>query len=107
MRPMTAAVRSVLESVRAAREGRIDKRNPPFAEHMCRIPLEHMPALERQFPGLDGKSGTIAHDLAMREFHASPVSEPYRVNRRVMGTKPRGIIIRPPAPTPAKDDRND
>lgn len=102
--PMTAAVREVLDSVRAAREGRIDKRNPPFAEHMCRIPIEHLPELERQFPGLDGKSGTLAHDLALREFHASPASEPYRVSRRKMGPQPRGIIIRPPAPKPEKGE---
>ena len=89
---------AILDSVQAAREGRIVTRHAPFAEHMCRIPVEDLRALNALFPGLDGKSGTNAHDLAMKAFHESPASEIYRVRRRVMGERPRGIIIRPPDP---------
>lgn len=98
VRPLTAVVRAILESNQQAREGRIVTRHAPFAEHMCRIPLEHLPALNSLFPGFDGKSGTEAHDLAMKAFHASPASEPYRVRKsgRVVQNRPRGIIIRPP-----------
>ena len=106
-RAVMAERRAILESVQLARDGRIVTRHAPFAEHMCRIPVVDLPVLNALFPGLDGKSGTNAHDLAMKEFHASAASEPYRVRKRVVGgDRPRGLIIKPPAPTPAKDDDN-
>lgn len=88
-----------------AREGRVVTRHAPFAEHMCRIPLEDLPMLNKRFPGFDGRSGTEAHNMAMREFHASPLSTLYDVRKRdalTVKNRPRGIIIRPPAP---KEDR--
>lgn len=103
---LTPNARAVLESNQRAREGRIITRHAPFAEHMCRIPLEHLPELNRLFPGFDGKSGTQAHDDAMREFHASPRSALYDVRKRNPATiknRPRGIIIRPPRAQPGED----
>lgn len=104
--PLTRNARAVLEGNQAAREGRVVTRHAPFAEHMCRIPLEHLPELERLFPGFDGKSGTEAHDQAMREFHASPRAALYDVRKRHPATiknRPRGIIIRPPRAKPGED----
>jgi hypothetical protein len=98
--PLSAAVSSILESNQLAREGRITARHAPFAEHMCRVPVEHLPLLNAKFPGFDGKSGTAAHDQAMRDFHASPWSAVYAVRKRGLRHtqgRPRGIIIRPPA----------
>lgn len=104
-RELTPNARAVLEGNQLARDGRIVTRHAPFAEHMTRIPLEHMPALNALFPGFDGRSGTEAHDLAMRAFHASPASEPYRVRKsgRTVQNRPRGIIIRPPRAQPGED----
>jgi hypothetical protein len=103
---LTPNARAVLEGNRAAREGRVVTRHAPFAEHMCRIPLEHLPELNRLFPGFDGKSGTQAHDDAMRAFHASPRSALYDVRKRnpqTIKNRPRGIIIRPPRAQPGED----
>lgn len=96
--PLSAEVRAILESNQAAREGRIVARHAPFAEHMCRIPIPHLPALNKRFPGLDGKSGTEAHDRALTEFHAHPLSAMYAVHKRghrYAQSRPRGIIIKP------------
>lgn len=103
---LTPNAEAVLESNQAAREGRIVTRHAPFAEHMCRIPLEHLPELNKRFPGFDGKLGTAAHDQAMKEFHASPISAVYAVRTRNLAairSRPRGIIIRPPAALPGED----
>jgi hypothetical protein len=103
---LTAGIRAILESNKAAREGRIVTRHAPFAEHMCRIPVEHLPEINKRFPGFDGKSGTAAHDQAMRDFHASPLSAVYAVRTRDLGrikNRPRGIIIRPPKPGEDKE----
>ncbi len=105
--PLTAEVRAILESNQAAREGRIVTRHAPFAEHMCRIPIDHLPELNRLFPGFDGKSGTAAHDAAMKEFHASPRSALYAVRKRGarhVQNKPRGIIVRPPVAQPGIEE---
>lgn len=103
---ITAAVRAILESNQKAREGRIVTRHAPFAEHMCRIPYEHIKNINKRFPGFDGRSGTEAHDQAMREFHASPLSAEYDVRKHNPATiknRPRGIIIRPPPVKPGED----
>lgn len=103
---LTSEVRAILESNQAARDGRIITRHAPFAEHMCRIPVDHLPELNKRFPGFDGKAGTAAHDQAMKDFHASPVSALYAVRKRGhrhVQQKPLGIIIRPPPVSPAED----
>lgn len=87
----------IMRATQLAREGRIDARHAPFAEHVCRIPESDFRVLCKLFPGLDSKS-RAERDAALERFHASPASEPYRVRRRVMGGRPLGIIIRPPAP---------
>lgn len=104
--PLTSNARAVLEGNQKAREGRIVTRHAPFAEHMCRIPVEHLPELNRLFPGFDGKQGTAAHDQAMRDFHASPRSALYDVRKRNPATirnRPRGIIVRPPPVRTSED----
>lgn len=103
---LSAEVSAILGSNQAAREQRIVTRHAPFAEHMCRIPVEHLKAINSRFPGFDGKLGTAAHDQAMREFHASPLSTVYAVRKRdalTVKNRPRGIIIRPPAPRPGME----
>ena len=103
---LTAEVRAILESNQKAREGRIIIRHAPFAEHMCRVPVEHLPEINKLFPGFDGSLGTAAHDQAMRDFHASPLSAEYDVRKRnpaAIKNRPRGIIIRPPAAKPGED----
>lgn len=86
--------RAILESVHDAREGRIERRHAPFAEHMCRIPMADWQVLLKTWPGL-ASPNTAERDAALTAFHASPASEPYRVRRRVMGQRPRGVIVRP------------
>lgn len=89
--------KAMLESVRAAREGRIEKRNAPFGEHVLRIPESDHAVIVKLFPGLASRN-VDERDMALEQFLASPASEPYRVQRRKMGPQPRGIIVRVPEP---------
>lgn len=86
------AVGLVLREAQLAREGRLETKHAPFAEHMCRIPLEHinrwhkmngvlLPPLRVLFPGWDSKNHDEA-EAAMNAFHASEYADPYRVRSR-------------------------
>lgn len=97
--------RAILESVQAAREGRIVTRHAPFAEHVCRIPESDFKVLCVLFPGLSGKQGTQAHIDAMNALHASAASEPYRVRRKFRKEKSRGVIVKPPPPVISREQR--
>lgn len=75
---MDATRRQILECNRLAREGRIDTRHAPFAEHILRVPELDFELLARVFPGLKSKDAD-ERTRAVVEFQQSPLSEPYRV----------------------------
>jgi hypothetical protein len=82
----------VLTEAQLAREGRLETRHAPFAEHQLRIPVYHMTQwhmlhgvlrspLVNRFPGLDSRN----HDefeAAYDRFFKSPDADPYRVRSR-------------------------
>jgi hypothetical protein len=70
-----------MREAQLAREGRLDARHAPFAEHVLRIPTSHWRALARLFPGLNSRSPD-EHAEAMKRLHESPIADPYRVRSR-------------------------
>jgi hypothetical protein len=90
---ITTDKRELLDINRGAREGTIPHRNPEFAQHTLRIPVEDFAALYKLYPGL------IAIDPAEKSaaweaFHNSPFAEPYRVNKLSRGYLRNGNIIK-------------
>jgi hypothetical protein len=71
----------VLEEAQLAREGRLETRHAPFAEHQLRIPTSHWGALVRLFPGLNARDHAEAQ-AAYERLLASPIADPYRVRSR-------------------------
>jgi hypothetical protein len=78
--------RDVLRANQAAREGRIEARHAPFAEHVLRIPESDFPILCRLYPGLNSKNADEQR-RAVDKFLASEASAPYRVRRLVRGVR--------------------
>lgn len=76
---MSAAV--VLREAQLAREGRLDTRHAPFAEHQMRIPIEHWRALARLYPGLNSRD-PVEYAEAYDRLLKSPLADPYRVRSR-------------------------
>lgn len=84
--------RLVLREAQLAREGRLDTRHAPFAEHQLRIAKEHFtqwhiingvmrPPLFNQFPGLKARNRE-EFEAAYNQFYRSPAADPYRVRNR-------------------------
>ena len=82
----------VLREAQLAREGRLDTRHAPFAEHQLRIPVAHMTQwhmlkgvvrspLVSRFPGLNSRNHDEFEEAYAR-FLASPFADPYRVRSR-------------------------
>lgn len=71
----------VLREAHLAREGRLDTRHAPFAEHTLRIPTSHWRALALLFPGLNARDHA-EREAAMQRLHESPLADPYRVRTR-------------------------
>lgn len=72
---------TVLREAQLAREGRLDTRHAPSAEHVLRIPTSDWPALARLFPGIDAKDHDT-REAAMKRMHESPLVDKYRVRTR-------------------------
>jgi hypothetical protein len=85
--------RAILESVARVRNGIDPHRNPSFAEHQLRIPMQDFHALVRLYPGLSARD-PLEKTAAWEAFHKSPFSEPYRVNKIVRGVTKSGILIK-------------
>jgi hypothetical protein len=90
---ITQEKRELLDINKGARDGTIPHRNPNFAQHTLRIPVEDFAALYRLYPGL------IARDpeeksAAWEAFHNSSFAEPYRLNRLSRGYLHNGEIIK-------------
>lgn len=80
--------RSQFASIQAAREGRVtvDKRRAPegMGRHQFRIPEQDFYALLIVMPALNSQNPHESRQ-AWDEFEKSPLSEPYRVNRKARG----------------------
>jgi len=59
-------------------------RTTSFGKLELDIPLDHLPMLDKFFPGL-GKPGHPDHKYQLRRFMRSPVSAPYRVQEQKKG----------------------
>lgn len=73
--------RLVLREAQLAREGRLDTRHAPFAEHQLRVPLEHWNALAMLYPGLKARKRE-EFEAAYNALLKSPFADPYRVRNR-------------------------
>jgi hypothetical protein len=71
----------VLREAQLAREGRLETRHAPFAEHQLRIPTEHWRGIALLYPGLNSRNHDEFQD-AYNRFLASPFADPYRVRSR-------------------------
>jgi len=85
--------RDLLDINKGARDGTIPHRNPEFAQHTLRIPMDHFVALYRLYPGLIARD-PAERSAAMEAFHNSPFAEPYRINRLSRGYLHNGLIIK-------------
>lgn len=85
--------RSILEINQKCRDGAVPHRNPKFARHMMRIPMEDWYALRRLIPGLNA---TDPQELtaAWEWFERSPFSEKYRINKITRGIIRNGDLIK-------------
>jgi hypothetical protein len=90
---INASQKALLETNKGARDGTIPHRNPDFAQHTLRIPMEHFTALTKLYPGLVA-SDPAEKSAAWEAFHNSPFAEPYRVNKLSRGYLHNGIIIK-------------
>lgn len=75
------STKTVLHEAQLAREGRVETKHAPFAEHTLRIPTSHWKALTMLFPGLLSKDHA-EYEAAMKRLHESPLADPYRVRSR-------------------------
>lgn len=82
----------VLREAQLAREGRVEVRHAPFAEHQLRIDVAHFyhwhmidgvyrPPLAKMFPGLVSKDHAEFEETYDRFFRSS-FADPYRVRSR-------------------------
>lgn len=97
MTPMRLIVsqdhKDLLDINRGARDGTIPHRNPEFAQHTLRIPMDHFTALYRLYPGLIARN-PAEKSAAWEAFHNSPFAERYRVNKLSRGYLHNGTIIK-------------
>lgn len=71
----------VLREAQLAREGRLETKHAPFAEHQLRVPIPHWNALAMLYPGLKSRD-PVEYEEAYARFYASPLADPYRVRNR-------------------------
>lgn len=90
---ITPAKREIFEINKGARDGTVAHRNPDFAQHTLRIPIEDFAALYKLYPGLIAKDPD-EKSAAWEAFHNSPFAEPYRVNRLSRGYLHNGDITK-------------
>ena len=78
---MTVGRNNVLRDAQLAREGRVETRHAPFAEHTLRIPYQDYMALTRLYPDLLSKDEPT-RQAAWDRLHKSPFVDAYRVRSR-------------------------
>lgn len=71
-----------LTELAQARAGVIPRRNPDFAEHVMRIPMQDYRALCMLYPL--NATDPAERAEAWKRFEKSSFSEPYRTSRKVM-----------------------
>lgn len=72
---------AALTEAQLAREGRVQTRHAPFAEHQLRVPTEHWRAIAMLYPGLRSRNHD-EYEAAYDRFLKSPFADPYRVRNR-------------------------
>jgi hypothetical protein len=90
---LNQAHNALFEVNKGARDGTIPHRNPEFAQHTLRIPMDHYSALTRLYPGLNARDPD-ERSAAWEAFHNSPFAERYRVNKLSRGYLHNGAIIK-------------
>lgn len=81
-----------LEVTRLAREGRIERRDAPFGEHLLRLPVEDFLALIKLYPDLNSPD-PVESSKALDKFFNSPLAEKYRIARTAVQVQRAPRII--------------
>lgn len=83
----------ILRDNQLAREGRVQTRHAPFAEHILRIPLSDYGQLIKANPALNSKDAA-QKSRAIDELLKNPLGEVYRVRKQRRGGNSHGVVIK-------------